>query len=218
MEHVVSVTTVQSRFATRVLCFNWFMIGLLVAGSVMMAVKYDLTVSIAQASNPEQAIHVELAQPDPAFEREVACLAKNAYFEARGEGLAGQLSTMWVVKNRVDRSDFPDTWCDVIYAGIRDDAGEVRMNQCAFSWTCDGIPDRVADKQAYERIEQIARDFINGDRRGLDLTEGSTHFHAAHVNPNWSRVYHRVTKIENHVYYRRSEWRSEEAVSSSDPV
>ena len=45
------------------------------------------------------------------------CLAKNMYFEARNQGIAGQLAVTSVVLNRVNDSRFPDTICEVIEQG-----------------------------------------------------------------------------------------------------
>ena len=47
-------------------------------------------------------------------EQEAQCLAKNMYFEARNQGLAGQLAVSLVVMNRVKDDRFPDTICGVI--------------------------------------------------------------------------------------------------------
>src|SRR5690625_3991404 len=41
------------------------------------------------------------------------CLAEAMYFEARGEGLAGQVAVGEVILNRVDSSRYPNSVCDV---------------------------------------------------------------------------------------------------------
>ena len=48
---------------------------------------------------------------DPA---QVTCLAKNMYFEARSEGVAGLVATTQVVYNRLESEDYPNTICGVI--------------------------------------------------------------------------------------------------------
>ena len=48
---------------------------------------------------------------------EATCLAKNMYFEARNQGLAGQLAVSLVVMNRVKDERFPNTICGVIEQG-----------------------------------------------------------------------------------------------------
>ena len=50
-------------------------------------------------------------------EQEAVCLAKNMYYEARNQGLAGQLAVSLVVMNRVKDKRYPDTICEVVYQG-----------------------------------------------------------------------------------------------------
>ena len=50
-------------------------------------------------------------------EQEATCLAKNMYYEARNQGLAGQLAVSLVVMNRVKDKRYPDTICEVVYQG-----------------------------------------------------------------------------------------------------
>jgi len=50
--------------------------------------------------------------------KQVECLAKNIYFEARNEPFAGQLAVALVTLNRVYDDTFPNTVCDVVYQGI----------------------------------------------------------------------------------------------------
>ena len=49
---------------------------------------------------------------------EAFCLAKNVYFEARNQPLAGQLAVISVTVNRVNDSRFPNTICGVVYQGL----------------------------------------------------------------------------------------------------
>ena len=52
---------------------------------------------------------------DPFFKNnEITCLAKNMYFEARSEGIAGVVATTQVVYNRVNSEEYPNTICEVI--------------------------------------------------------------------------------------------------------
>ena len=78
-------------------------------------------------------------------EQEAQCLAKNMYFEARNQGLAGQLAVSLVVMNRVEDDRFPETICGVVEQGPiskwwLEKKGKVVpiKNRCQFSWFCDG--------------------------------------------------------------------------------
>ena len=57
---------------------------------------------------------VESPEVDKFRLTEATCLAKNMYFEARNQGLAGQLAVSLVVMNRVKDERFPNTICGVI--------------------------------------------------------------------------------------------------------
>ncbi len=83
-------------------------------------------------------------------DREIQCMARAIYFEARGEGTRGMTAVGYVVLNRVASKDFkPDTVCGVVYQQNR--------RGCQFSWVCDGKPDRIASPKLYSQAEDIAK-------------------------------------------------------------
>ena len=75
---------------------------------------------------------------------QIECLAKNMYFEARGQGTAGVLAVSFVVLNRVNDHRFPNTICEVVYQAITRPSWKNKnkrypiKNRCQFSWYCDG--------------------------------------------------------------------------------
>ncbi|MGB3408497.1 MAG: cell wall hydrolase [Jannaschia sp.] len=126
---------------------------------------------------------------------EWACLAEAIYFEARGEPVAGQVAVAEVILNRVDASNYPGSICRVVNQGTG------RRNACQFSYTCDGIPDRVTEREAYATAGKIARLLIDGAPRVL--TQAATHYHADYVNPQWARVFPQTAKVGRHIFYRQ---------------
>ena len=56
-------------------------------------------------------------------EKQLECLAKNIYFEARNEPFVGQFAVALVTLNRVNDTDFPNTVCEVVYEGIHTASG-----------------------------------------------------------------------------------------------
>ncbi len=123
------------------------------------------------------------------------CLTEALYFEARGETVEGQYAVAEVILNRVDNANYPDTICDVVNQGTG------RRNACQFTYTCDGIPDVVIDRTAWNRLGHIALIMMDGAPR--DLTRGATHYHADWVNPDWARVYPRTARYGQHIFYRQ---------------
>ncbi|MGR3504499.1 MAG: cell wall hydrolase [Paracoccaceae bacterium] len=125
---------------------------------------------------------------------DMRCLSEALYFEARGESIRGQFAVAEVILNRVDSALYPDTVCGVIHQGTG------RKYQCQFTYTCDGIPDVIREKQAYDVSVKVASVMVSGAPRAL--TEGATHYHTKAVNPNWARKFPRTATIGVHHFYR----------------
>ncbi|MEE9389214.1 MAG: cell wall hydrolase [Paracoccaceae bacterium] len=122
------------------------------------------------------------------------CLSQALYFEARGESVQGQFAVAEVILNRVDSTSYPSTLCRVINQGTG------QKFRCQFTYTCDGLSDRVRDQDAWNRVAKVARIMIDGKAR--DLTGGATHYHTKAVNPRWARVFPRTATIGAHHFYR----------------
>ena len=81
--------------------------------------------------------------------KEARCLADNIYFEAKGQPSIGQSAVAHVTLNRVERTDYPNTICKVVYqrrcAKKIKDRRKYAYNGCTaqFTWTWDGKPDNV---------------------------------------------------------------------------
>lgn len=134
-----------------------------------------------------------LPAPDPSDEQ-LECLAQALYFEARGEGVKGQVAVAEVILNRVDSPRFPSTICGVV--------NQKNSRGCQFSFTCDGRPEKVGNASAWELARKIAKLMIDGAPR--QLTDGATYFHTPAVSPSWAKRFHRTAQIGRHIFYRRS--------------
>ena len=66
-------------------------------------------------------------------QEELTCLAKNIYFEARGENRTGQYAVGLVTLNRLKSKRFPNTICKVVKQAKYWNNNPVR-NKCHFSW------------------------------------------------------------------------------------
>lgn len=86
-------------------------------------------------------------------EAEINCLARNIYFEARGEGLVGMTAVGYVTLNRMGHPKFPDTACAVVFD---------RKFGCQFSWTCDGMSDNPRSRVEYEIARYVAVSVMEG--------------------------------------------------------
>jgi spore germination cell wall hydrolase CwlJ-like protein len=129
------------------------------------------------------------------------CLASAIYFEARGEPVRGQMAVAQVVINRVFSGYYPDNVCGVVYQNTR----RHRHLRCQFSFTCDGIPDRVTEPDAWDRATRIAHDALDGNFWLNDIGK-ATHYHARWVHPWWVREMRRLDRIGVHTFYRPRKW------------
>jgi len=119
--------------------------------------------------------------------RSLDCLARNVYYEARGETSAGQYAVAEVTMNRKASPFYPKTVCEVVY------------QREAFSWT-DSIDLDTPAGPAWKRAQKIA-DEVYYQRRPPTMS-GVLHFHAVYVQPDWSKERRRVARIGRHVFYR----------------
>ena len=142
--------------------------------------------------------HAWAARPLPRAvmgRREQHCLATGIYFEARGEPKAGQAAVAQVILNRVRAPAFPNTVCGVVYQNSH------WRNRCQFSFTCDGIKDRVRSPRHWRIAKEVAKAATMGTAWFQDVGS-STHYHADYVNPRWNRRMAKVAKIGRHIFYR----------------
>ena len=142
------------------------------------------------------------------FAEAVMCLALNIYWEAKNQSMIGQLAVGQVVMNRVEDSRFPNSVCEVVYQGQhrpswKDPTKEHPIrHKCQFSWYCDGKSDEPnRNSKQWTNAVTYAR-YIYTGRIGIDITEGSTHYHATYVRPSWAKTKTRKTRIESHIFYR----------------
>jgi spore germination cell wall hydrolase CwlJ-like protein len=122
------------------------------------------------------------------------CLAQALYHEARGETVRGMFAVAEVILNRVDSRAYPGTVCGVINQGTG------ARYQCQFTYTCDGLSDRVSEPAAWRVVGVVARIMLDGAPR--ELTGGATHYHTRAVSPSWSRAFPRTASIGSHHFYR----------------
>jgi spore germination cell wall hydrolase CwlJ-like protein len=129
--------------------------------------------------------------------RELDCLARGIYFEARGESIRGQLAVGRVILNRVKSKAYPDTVCEVVYQNKN------RHNRCQFSFACDGKPDTIKERAEWGVILMHAAWLLASDLddRSTRLVRFATHYHADYVSPHWSSVLVLAGRIGHHLFY-----------------
>lgn len=124
-------------------------------------------------------------------EEQIRCMARNAYFEARGESKAGRYAVNNVVMNRVKHGKFPNSPCGVVKQRYK--------NTCQFSWVCKGTG-KINNPVLYAEMLKIASDVYF--RRVSDNTHNAIYFHSSRIKPKWSNVLARTVRIGAHIFYK----------------
>lgn len=120
--------------------------------------------------------------------KEMQCLAKNIYHEARGEGIAGMMGVAQVTLNRVDTQ----------YRGKKTLCGVVHDSH-QFSWTKDIQKTKKLDKPSWQQSLHIAQLVLLGVR--IKEIEDSIYFHSHKIkSPIWTKNLSVNKKIGQHIY------------------
>lgn len=146
----------------------------------------------------------------------INCMALNIYHEAKNQSVTGQIAVGLVVLNRVKDVRFPNTVCEVIKQGPIRESWKTRenpdlddserkyypvKNRCQFSWYCDGKSDTPKEPTAWEIATHIAEKLLF-TRSYAGMLDGATHYHADYVEPTWRLDMTRISKVDDHIFYR----------------
>jgi N-acetylmuramoyl-L-alanine amidase len=162
----------------------------LILGAVLAALGFAL--QQVYTGKDEQQASVRETQL-----RDLTCLARNVYFEARGEPLAGQYAVAEVTLNRKASRIFPRTICEVVYQKSWDSARGRYVG--AFSWTeLEPLPEPRGE--AWERAWKVAEAVYYN--RQPSAVRGAIFYHADYIEPDWAHERQRIAQIGRHVFYR----------------
>jgi spore germination cell wall hydrolase CwlJ-like protein len=128
--------------------------------------------------------------------RQVNCLAKAIYFEARSESVDGQFAVARVILNRTESGHYPETICGVVYQNAN------RINRCQFSFACDKLPDQPDESIAWALALGMAEALVRTEHPLLSQKLlRSTHYHADYVRPYWAPQLAMTGSIGRHIFY-----------------
>lgn len=155
--------------------------------------------AIQQRENEELITQLER---EDRWMKEIGCLARNVYYESRGESLQGQMAVALVTLNRAESPMFPNTICGVV--NERKKVAK-RGVVCQFSWRCESHTNpKKHIKQSHESYQAAITAILDYDSLTQTLVTADTlFFHAAHVRPFWRKVKQRLARIDNHIFYRQ---------------
>ena len=150
------------------------------------------TVKVSSQETPKMT-QVSMPKIDA---KQIACMAKNIYYEAGHESIAGQAAVARVVLNRV-RHGFGNNPCQVVYqkTTIQDKI------ICQFSWVCEGKGDPNKNSYRYKVAEQVAYEVMYLGMHKEVVPKSALFFHSINVDPLWP--YKKVATIGSHVFYSK---------------
>ena len=92
---------------------------------------------------------------------DMGCLVEAIYFEGRSESISGMLGIGVVILNRVKSKRYPNTICAVVHDGHYWEGNPIKY-KCAFTYWCDGKPERYNDIKALARVQEVVILLMNG--------------------------------------------------------
>lgn len=162
----------------------------LIVGLIVAALALAMQAVVAQRERRRDAERTAHLQ-------NLACLARNVYYEARGEPAAGQYAVAEVTMNRKASKRYPPTVCEVVYQKTWDPVRGRYVG--AFSWTeFDVLPEPSGEE--WERALKIAEAVYY--RREPPVLQGALFYHASYIRPAWAKEKKPVARIGRHVFYR----------------
>ena len=178
---------------------------------LMLGLTYNPLDMFTVEDEPEEVV-AKVVDP-----KQLACMAKNIFYEAGHESIMGQAAVARVVLNRVNHG-FAKTPCAVVYQShmvekiIDDEAVKVKM--CQFSWVCEGKGEPNKNSQRYKQAYQVAYDVMANDAYHDVLPKSALFFHNLTVDPLWP--YKQVAKIGNHIFYSKSKKSTQKTIAKSE--
>jgi spore germination cell wall hydrolase CwlJ-like protein len=129
-------------------------------------------------------------------ERQLACLAKNIYYEAGNQPFEGKVAVAQVTINRTESGQYPSDICKTIYQ--KNIVYEKVL--CQFSWVCDrALLAGPINRATFKESEEVAKKVLLEGFRLPSLNE-AMYFHGDYINPGWKRE--KIAKIGNHIFYK----------------
>lgn len=170
-----------------------------IIGVLLMAVALTLAVSLLKWTVTNKFAQIDQSEPSDITlqvrERQLACLAKNIYYEAGNEPFEGKVAVAQVTMNRMRSGVFPDDVCKVIYQ--KNIFYEKVL--CQFSWFCDRTATaRPIHKESYDESMAVAKKVL---LEGFELPglKSALFYHADFISPGWKKK--RITQIGHHIFY-----------------
>lgn len=157
--------------------------------------------------------------------KELACLARNIFFEAASEPEEGKVAVGLVTLNRTQDGRFRNTVCGVVDQSVttmiaRQSTREVKttwgrtkqepvtvwskLTICQFSWRCMFVKNPKSEDERWQESQRIALELLSDSASYSDLRDkyaNALYFHATGIRPAWARQKTHVSRVGGHHFY-----------------
>lgn len=166
-------------------------------------VAYHVNDRISNVENEVASIHNDVEDIKQAVlesqpvaikynKNDVECLARNIYYEAGVEPMAGKIAVGNITVNRVKTKYWGHHICDVVYSPAQ------------FSWTKEKRRAWIQLKgQAWADSQAAAEAVLKGGIRVKQLST-ALFYHADYVSPTWRDNSKKVLKVGHHIFYTQA--------------
>jgi spore germination cell wall hydrolase CwlJ-like protein len=162
-------------------------------------------------------------------DRDVECLARNIFYESRGEPTEGKIAVGIVTLNRAQDPRFGKSVCDVVKARtVVTKTKEVKKTEmirvgyfgppekvttvhtvteqvpvCQFSWVCSGYAKKPkSDDERWIESREIAQRLADGEYPEYHAKYNKAmYFHAAGIRPIWAKSKTYIKRTGQHLFY-----------------
>lgn len=177
---------------------NTFLISIAIAATSLGIYFHTLPAYHAHTINDNVQIVVT---------KEMDCLARNIYFESKGESFEGKLAIAQVTLNRANSPEYPSNICDVVYQKKKESGKMI----CQFSWTCEKEHE-PKNLYVWEEAQYIARKALTLPNTNVTMhaeleEKNAMFFHATYVHPKkkpnsiiWDQA-RMIVQIGKHKFY-----------------
>jgi len=208
---------------------KYFLISLLaVSSTVVVAEEAEVNFKDRVFNQAGQFVErtVNIISTPFLSDKDVECLARNIFYESRGEPTEGKVAVGIVTVNRSQDPRYPSSVCDVVkqrttvtvpqqvttvktvkptvFGPVKQitetQTTMVKKVVCQFSWTCMRVAKIREDDPLWIESREVAEKIARNEYPELQTKfSDAMHFHAVYVNPRWKLK--RITRVGNHIFY-----------------
>jgi spore germination cell wall hydrolase CwlJ-like protein len=157
--------------------------------------------------------------------KEVACLARNIFFEAANEPEEGKVAVGLVTINRSQDPRFPSSVCGVVDQKVTRDIAQEKVFKtqtvwgtktetqtvwskltiCQFSWRCMFVKNPKSEDERWIESQRVALELLADPTEYADLRvkyDGALYFHATAIRPVWAKQKKAIGRVGGHWFYQ----------------